>query len=146
MSLQRLMAEAPAAAALALAVAGLLLATVGVYGVISQIVTSRTREIGVHIALGASRLGIIRLVAVKTLRPVAWGAVLGFGGAIGLSLFVRSLVAMPDVPDLTFGAGAFNPIVFLGVAGVLALVVTIASFVPTRRALRMDPTTALRAE
>jgi len=146
MSLQRLMAEAPAAAALALAVAGLLLATVGVYGVISQIVTSRTREIGVHIALGASRLGIIRLVAAKTLRPVAWGAVLGAGGAIGLSLFVRSLVAMPDVPDLTFGAGAFNPIVFLGVAGVLALVVTIASFVPTRRALRMDPTTALRAE
>jgi ABC-type antimicrobial peptide transport system permease subunit len=114
--------------------------------VISQIVAARTREFGVHIALGATPLRIIRLVAVKTLRPVAWGAAIGAFGAVGLSLFVRSLVATPDVPDLTFGAGAFNPFVFLGVAGVLALVVTVACYVPTRRAMRMDPTAALRAE
>jgi predicted permease len=146
MALQRLMAEAPAATSLGLAVAGLMLAAVGVYGVISQIVAARTREFGVHIALGATPLRIIRLVAVKTLRPVAWGAAIGAFGAVGLSLFVRSLVATPDVPDLTFGAGAFNPFVFLGVAGVLALVVTVACYVPTRRAMRMDPTAALRAE
>jgi ABC-type lipoprotein release transport system permease subunit len=85
-------------------------------------------------------------VAVRTLRPVAWGAAVGAFGAVSLSLFVRSLVATPDVPDLTFGAGAFNPFVFLGVAGVLALVVTVACYVPTRRAMRMDPTAALRAE
>jgi predicted permease len=146
MALQRLMAEAPAATSLALAAAGLVLAAVGVYGVISQIVTARTREIGVRIAMGATPLHIIRLVAVRTLRPVAWGAAVGAFGAVSLSLFVRSLVATPDVPDLTFGAGAFSPMVFLGVAGVLALVVTVACYVPTRRAMRMDPTAALRAE
>ena len=146
MALQRLMAEAPAATSLALAVAGLVLAAVGVYGVISQIVTARTRDIGVHIAIGATPLHIIRLVAAKTLRPVGWGAAAGAFGAVGLSLFVRSLVATPDVPDLTFGAGAFNPIVFLGVVGALAVVVTVACYVPTRRAMRMDPMAALRAE
>jgi predicted permease len=146
MALQQLMAELPAVVALALALAGLALASVGVYGLISQIVTRRTREIGVHVAIGAQPRQIIALVAKKTLRPVAWGAIIGSFGAFGLSVFLRSLIAMPDVPDLTFGAGAFNPLVFLEVLAVLGLVVVAACYLPARRAAMVDPTIALRSE
>src|SRR5690348_15387571 len=146
MSLQRLMAQAPAMVALGLALGGLLLAAVGVYGLIAQIVTRRTREIGVHMAIGARPAQVIRLVARKTLRPVAWGAVIGGICALGMSFFLRALIAMPDVPDLTFGMGAFNPLVFLGVLAALAVVVAAACFVPARRATLVDPTIALRAE
>jgi putative ABC transport system permease protein len=146
MALQQLMAEVPAMVALALALAGLALASVGVYGLISQIVTRRTREIGVHVAMGAQPRQVIALVAKKTLRPVLWGTVVGGLGAFGLSFFLRSLIAMPDVPDLTFGAGAFNPLVFMGVLAVLGLVVVAACYLPARRAAMVDPTVALRAE
>lgn len=146
MRLQRLMADAPATLALVLAVAGLVLASIGVYGLIAQIVTRRTREIGVHMALGARPLQVVALIARKTLRPVAWGALIGGAGAIALSFFLRALIAMPDVPDLTFGAGAFNPVVFLAVLGALGIVVMAACYLPARRAATVDPTVALRAE
>jgi len=146
MALQRLMARAPAMVALGLALAGLALASVGVYGVISQIVTRRTREIGIHLALGAGRGRVLWLVATKTLRPVAWGAMIGGVGALALSLVLRSIIAAPDVPDLTFGAGAFNPLVFTGILAVLLLVVAAALILPARRAMIIDPVLALRAE
>jgi hypothetical protein len=146
MSLQRLMANAPATLALVLAVAGLVLASIGVYGLIAQIVTRRTREIGVHMALGARGLQIVALVGRKTLRPVAWGALVGGIGAVALSFLLRALIAMPDVPDLTFGAGAFNPLVFLAVLGVLTVVVVAACYLPARRAVAVDPSVALRAD
>jgi predicted permease len=146
MALQVLMAQAPATVALALALAGLALATIGIYGVIAGIVARRTREIGVRIALGAKPAQVIGLVMRKTLRPVAIGALCGIAGAVGVSLLLRSLIAMPDAPDLTFGAGAFSPLVFLGVVETLALVVVIACYVPARRAVTVDPTVALRSE
>jgi predicted permease len=146
MALQRLMAQTPAMIALVLALAGLCLASVGVYGVVSQIVTRRTREIGIHIALGAGRYRVLWLVANKTLRPVMWGALIGGAGAVGLVFVLRSLIAMPDVPDLTFGAGAFNPVVLAGVAGALLLVVAAAFVMPARRAASVDPVRALQAE
>lgn len=146
MALQRLMASTPAMIALVLALAGLALASVGVYGVISQIVTRRTREIGIHLALGAGRRRVLWLVATKTLRPVALGAAIGAVGAVGLSFVLRSLIAAPDVPDLTFGAGAFNPVVFASVLAVLLIVVAAALIVPARRAIVIDPVRTLRAE
>lgn len=146
MALQRLMAQAPATVALGLALVGLLLAAVGIYGLISQVVTRRTKEIGVHMAIGARQSQVIRLVAGKTLRPVAWGALVGGIIALGISFRLRAMIAMPDVPDLTFDVGAFDPFVFLGVLATLALVVAIACVVPARRAARIDPTVALRAE
>jgi putative ABC transport system permease protein len=146
MALQRLMAQTPATVALGLALVGLVLAAVGIYGLISQIVTRRTREIGVHMAIGARQSQVVGLVARKTLRPVAWGAVAGGVMALGISFLLRAMIAMPDVPDLTFGAGAFNPFVFLGVLVALALVVAIACVVPAHRAARIDPVVALRAE
>ena len=146
MALQRLMAAAPASVALALALSGLLLASIGMYGVIAHIVSRRAREIGVHMALGARPLQVIRLVLVKTLRPVASGAVVGSAGAVALSFLLHSLISTPDMPDLTFGAGAFNPIVFVAVLGAFAVVVVLACFVPARRAATLDPTIALRSD
>ena len=146
MALQRLMAKVPATLALVLALAGLALASIGVYGVISQIVTHRTREIGIRLALGAGRRRVVWLLATKTLRPVLWGTVAGGAGALGLSMGLRSLIAAPDVPDLTFGAGAFNPVVLGGVLVVLLLVVAAALTVPARRAVLVDPGRTLRAE
>lgn len=146
MALQRLMAQVPATIALGLALAGLLLASVGVYGVISQLVTRRTREIAIHLAMGAPGGRVIRMIAAKTLRPVAWG--LGAGGvlAVGVSLLLRSLIATGDAPDLTFGAGAFNPVVYAGVAAVLAIVVIAAFVSPARRAFAVNLVGVLRAE
>ena len=146
MAVQRLMAEAPAALALLLALAGLVLASVGVYGLISQIVTRRTREIGVHMAIGARPMQVVALIARKTLRPVAWGAAAGAVGALALCFFLRSLISVPDVPDLTFGAGAFNPLVLAGVLASLLIAVLAACIVPAHRAAHIDPTVALRSE
>jgi len=146
MALQRLMATFPATIALVLAVAGLALASVGVYGVVSQIVTRRTREIGIHIALGAARRSVVWLVATKTLRPVAWGAAIGGISAFALSLVLRAFISAPDVPDLTFGAGTFNPAVFAGVLAVLLIVVIAALIVPARRAIMVDPVRTLRSD
>jgi len=146
MALQRLMAQVPATIALCLALAGLLLASVGVYGVISQIVTRRTREIAIHLAMGANRRRVLSMIAVKTLRPVAWGLSAGGVLAVGVSLLLRSLIAAADAPDLTFGAGALNPAVFCSVAGVLAFVVAAAFAGPARRALAVDLVGSLRAD
>ena len=82
----------------------------------------------------------------QTLRPVAWGAAVGLLGAFGVSALLRALIVMPDVPDLTYGAGAFDPLTFLGVLSVLAAVVAIAALIPMRRATRVDPAVALRNE
>jgi predicted permease len=145
-AIQRLMSQAPAVVALSLALMGLVLASVGVYGLIAQIVSRRTREIGVHMALGATGRQVVALILRQTLRPVAWGAGIGALGAIGVSLVLRSMIAMPDAPDLTFGAGPFDPAIFVAVAGVLALVVVAACTLPARRAAGVDPAEALRAE
>jgi len=146
MALQRLMAQAPATVALVLAVAGLALAAIGIYGVISSIVTRRTREIGVRIALGARPSQVALYVVKRTLRPVAIGATFGIAGAIGVSALLRSMIAMPDAPDLTFGAGAFSPLVLFGVIGALAVVVVLACFMPARRASMVEPVVSLRIE
>jgi putative ABC transport system permease protein len=146
MEIQKLMSEAPALVASLLGVLALLLASVGVFGVVSYLVTQRTHEIGVHIALGAQNRDVIRMVLGQSLRPVAWGAAIGLIGAIGLSGLLAAMVALPDVPDLTYGAGAVDPVTFLGVLAVLTLVVLAASFLPVRRATRVEPAVALRDE
>ena len=146
MALQRLMADAPGTVALVLAIAGLALAAIGIYGVIANIVARRRREIGVRMALGANPVQVVLFVMRRTLRPVGIGATMGIVGAIGVSLLLRALIAMPDAPDLTFGAGAFSPLVFLGVIGTLAATVSLACYLPARRAVGVDPTVALRSD
>jgi ABC-type antimicrobial peptide transport system permease subunit len=123
--------------AAAFAALATLLAAIGLYGVIAYTVVRRTSEIGLRIALGARPSAVQALV----MREVAWllaaGLVIGVPGAVAASRLVQSQL---------FGVGAGDPLVFAGGAAVLALVATAAGFVPARRALRIDPTRALRQE
>jgi putative ABC transport system permease protein len=119
------------------ALLALVLAAVGVYGVISYSVAQRSREIGIRIALGAPP----RHVLLSTLREGIMMAVAGV--AIGL---VASLAATRLLGRFLFGIGATDLLTFAVVASTLFGVALLASYLPARRALRVDPLTALRAE
>jgi predicted permease len=119
------------------AAAALLLAAVGIYGVVAYSVARRTREIGVRMALGAQRQDVLRLVVGEGARLAAVGVVLGIGASLAVTRLVSSLL---------FGVGANDPTTFLLVAAVLAGVALLASYLPARRAMRLDPNVALRAE
>jgi putative ABC transport system permease protein len=118
-------------------VMGLLLAAIGVYGVLSYAVSQRTQEIGVRVALGANRTDILRLVVGHGLLLAAIG--------IGAGL-VLSAAAMPLARSLLYKVSPFDPLTFSAVATFLALVAFLASYVPARRATRVDPVGALRGE
>jgi predicted permease len=118
-------------------VVGLLLAAIGVYGVLSYSVSQRAQEIGVRVALGAGNPQILRLV-------IGQGLVLA---AIGiLSGAVLAGVAMPAARSLLFKVSPFDPLTFVGVSGFLATVAFLASYLPARRAMRVDPVIVLRGE
>jgi predicted permease len=146
MKVQRWMAGAPALAAGVLGGLALLLASLGIFGVVSRLVALRTREIGIRIALGATRTDVASIVSRQTLMPVAWGAGIGLLGAIGVSSLLQALIVMPDIPDLTYGAGAFDPVTFAGVLFILAATVALAGLMPMRRAIQVEPAVALRDE
>ena len=143
---QRMMAEAPAAAAFILGTLALLLSSLGIFGLVSQLVTQRTREIAIRVSLGAQIRDVVRMVMGQTLRPVVVGAALGLAGALGISVLLAKMVVLADAPDLTYGAGAFDPVTFSGALAVLTLVILVASAVPVRRATRIAPAEALRNE
>jgi len=115
----------------------LLLAGVGLYGVLSYSVMLRTREIGVRMALGARSGDVTRLILRHGLLMVLIGTVAGGVGALELTQLMQSLV---------FGMSASDPLTFAAVAVVLLVVAAVACYVPARRASRMDPMTALRVE
>jgi putative ABC transport system permease protein len=115
----------------------LLLAAVGLYGVLSYSVMLRTREIGVRMALGARGGDVVRLILRHGLLMVLLGTLLGGVGALQLTQLMQTLV---------FGMSASDPLTFAAVAVVLLLVAAVACYVPARRASRMDPMRALRVE
>lgn len=119
------------------AAAALALAAVGLYGLVSYSVARRTQEIGVRIALGAQRGDVLRLIVGEGARMAA------FGVGIGI---VASLAAARLISSLLFGISALDPLTFIGVAVLLCVVALLASYVPARRAMRLDPTEALRYE
>ena len=115
----------------------LLLAAIGVFGVISYSVAQRTREIGIRIALGAQARGVLRLVLGGALRLAAAGVLVGLIGAFALTRFLSAFL---------FGVSANDPATFAAVALVLGAVALLASYLPAWRATRVDPLVALRTE
>ncbi len=115
----------------------LLLAAVGIYGVMAYSVTERTREIGVRVALGAEPARILALMIGNGMRSVVFGAAAGIAGALALTGLLRSLL---------FGVGSHDAATFIAVPSVLIAVALVAAYLPARRASRINPMEALRAE
>ena len=115
----------------------LALAAAGIYGVMTYTVARRRREIGVRMALGASRAQVFRSVLGQGLATTAIGVAAGILAALGLTRTIESLL---------FGVTATDPLTFAAVAGLLALVAILACYLPARRATHADPMEALRQE
>jgi predicted permease len=113
------------------------LAAVGIYGVMAYAVTQRTREIGIRMALGATSSSVLSLVVKQALVLVFIGLILGVGGAIGLTRFLKNEL---------YGVESTDPTTFIAVSVGLVVVAILASLIPTRRAVSVDPTVALRHE
>jgi len=138
-AMQRSMAGDRLLAVLLGAFAGLavVLAAIGIFGVLSYAMAQRTRELGIRLALGAQRGDVLRLVAKETAPMVAGGVIVGLMAALGLTRFVRTML---------YEIRPNDPATFAAVAVTLALVAVVAAFVPARRASRVDPVIAIRSE
>jgi putative ABC transport system permease protein len=119
------------------ALAALLLAIAGVFGVLAYAVAQRTQEIGVRIALGATRGNILKMVLGQGLVTVSIGLVIGLAGSLLLTRTMRSML---------FGVSPNDPLTLVGIALLLMLIAMLASYIPARRATRVDPMIALRYE
>ena len=121
----------------AFAALALVLSCVGIYSVISYLVGQRTHEIGVRMALGAQRRDVMRLVLSEGAKMAITGVVTGIAAALGLTRFITNQL---------FGVSAHDPVTFIALGILLAMVALLACFLPARRAMRVDPMVALRYE
>lgn len=119
------------------ALTGLAMAVIGLYGVITFIAVQRTQEIGVRMALGASRIDILRLILREGLRLVALGGAVGLVAALALARVLKSLL---------FAVGPHDPVSFIAVTVLLGIVSLTATLIPARAAMKTDPIAALRWE
>jgi ABC-type antimicrobial peptide transport system permease subunit len=115
----------------------LLLASLGVYSVMAHLVAFRTSEIGIRMALGASPVNVMRMVLGHGRRLTLVGIAIGIGGALGVSRLLQQVLFEVDPAD---------PLIYVAVSAILLLVAEFASFLPARRATRIDPVIALRTE
>ena len=116
---------------------GLILASMGIFGTVSYIVVLRTREVGVRIALGAKKRDIIGLMLRDSTRPVFVGLLAGIALSVGVAYLLRGIL---------YGLSAVDAISFIGVTGLFLAIALFAAYVPSRRAMRVDPIMALRHE
>ncbi|HEV3142237.1 MAG TPA: ABC transporter permease, partial [Vicinamibacterales bacterium] len=119
------------------AAVGLLLAAIGIYGVMAYAVTERTHELGVRLALGAAQSDVLRLVLVEAAALAGIGVALGVAGALGATRLMTALL---------FGVTPTDTATFAGISAVLVATALVASYIPARRAMRVDPMIALRYE
>jgi ABC-type antimicrobial peptide transport system permease subunit len=120
-----------------LGIVGLLLSAIGIYGVTAFMVTSRTREFGIRVALGAQPRDVIRMVLRQGMVLAGLGVAIGIVLAAGAARLLRSLL---------FGVGPTDPITFIGAAIVFSAIGLAACYPPARRATEVEPTNALRCE
>ena len=119
------------------ALIALLLASIGIYGVLSYIAGQRTHEIGIRMVLGAQRRDVLKLVMGDAARMTVGGVLVGLVAAAGLTRLIKSML---------FGISTMDPVTFAGVAILLTAVAFVACYLPTRRAMRVDPVVSLRYE
>ena len=115
----------------------LLLAAIGIYGVLSYAVEQRTREIGIRMALGASGGAVVRMIIMQAMRTIGVGLLAGVVVALALTRYMSAIL---------YGVSSWDPMVFSGITALLALVALLASYIPARRATNVDPLAAVRYE
>jgi putative ABC transport system permease protein len=116
---------------------GLLMAVIGLYGVIAFVAAQRTQEIGVRMALGATRADILKLIAEEGLRLIALGGALGLGASLAAAQLLRNML---------FNVGPHDPVTYAAVLGLLGVVALVATLIPARAAMKVEPVVALRYE